>query len=494
MNRQIVAAAVLTTSVLAASAAVDTTNPPPSDVLLIDDLGHVVRVPTNELHRSLLPPPDIGLRRQTPDPIEGANVPDEILQRIEQAKEGVTGVRFFPPVPPRLMPYLASEDEFGDTVIRPGPLIDIIPLDPIVQGVKYRLADNGLRYSLEQTLTYVSMSDVMKGDNNLGFYTFDLRAKWAIFDAPSAGTAGWVTTQVETKTGLGSAGDNQDPKSNLGTVTTPTFIWSSDNNFRVPELAWQESLRDGEIVVVAGMVSQQNYLDGNAAAHTGRGEFLNSALVHSQVLPLGQYNFGLNLQWQPTDEWYGMFGASAGDATAGEVPWTNLDSEHWSLVWELGYAPKDVLGLGPGIYRLQPFVAKADGPTQGGLCFNLQQRLGAHTPFAYFGRFGFGGEEAGTDASAQIGTGFVMQAPLEHLGLVPRLKNDLLGVAFVWSQPAATTKTVHHENEYVLETFYTLQLTPTIKLEPDLQVVWDPAFNPDAGPATVVQLQLNLAW
>ena len=101
------------------------------------------------------------------------------------------------------------------------------------------------------------------------------------------------------------------------TLTDPTGIWSSVNGFRVPELAWQQSLRDGEVVVVAGMISQRNYLDGNAAAHTGRGEFMNSALIHSQVMPLAEYNFGVNLQWQPRDEWYAMAGASVGNAPAG---------------------------------------------------------------------------------------------------------------------------------------------------------------------------------
>lgn len=93
-----------------------------------------------------------------------------------------------------------------------------------------------------------------------------------------------------------------------------------------------------------------------------------------------------------------------------------------------------------------------------------------------------------------MGTGFVVQAPLKYAGLVPKLSSDLLGVGFVWSQPAATSKTIYHENEFILETFDALQLTPTMKLQPDFQVVWSPAFNPDAGPAMVVQLQFNLAW
>jgi porin len=470
------------------------TNVPPAHLLLLDSLGRVVRVPTHEVHHSLLPPADPGLKRQTPSAMEGMSVPDEVLQRMQQGGAGREEVQFFPAVRPRLMPYLAGFDEHGNTALRPGALSSFVPLDALVQGGKYWLGEGGLRYSLQQSFSGLGMSDVMQGSRSLGFYTFDLKAKWAVLDAPGAGTAGWISTQVEAKTGLGDAGGTQSPKSNLGTLTEPNYTWSSVNGVRVPELAWQQSLRDGEVVLVAGMVSQRNYLDGNAAAHTARGEFMNSALVHSQVLPLADYNFGVNLQWQPQDEWYAMLGASAGQAPAGQAPWTDFSWNHGSLVGEFGYAPKDFFGLGPGVYRLQPFVAEAGGPAQAGLGFNFQQHLGPHSPFAWFGRFGFGGSEVSAGAGAQIGTGFILQAPLEHAGLVPRLSNDLLGLGFVWSQPSATSKTIYHQHEYILESFYTLQLTPTVQLQPDLQVVWNPAFNPESGPALVAQLQLNLAW
>jgi len=169
------------------------------------------------------------------------------------------------------------------------------------------------------------------------------------------------------------------------------------------------------------------------------------------------------------------------------------------LEWEFGYAPSDVLGLGPGVYRIQPFLARS-GTVQGGLCFNFQQQLGKSSPFGWFGRFGAGASHTSGafnvegGAKAQVGTGFVMQAPLRYAGWVPQLSNDLLGAGFVWSQPSATSSTVYHNNEYVLETFYTMQLSPMSQLQPDLQIVWNPAFNPDAGPAVVFQFQFLLKW
>ena len=33
-----------------------------------------------------------------------------------------------------------------------------------------------------------------------------------------------------------------------------------------------------------------------------------------------------------------------------------------------------------------------------------------------------------------------------------------------------------------------------LRLQPDLQIVWNPAFNPDPGPFTVVQAQIILTW
>jgi porin len=189
-----------------------------------------------------------------------------------------------------------------------------------------------------------------------------------------------------------------------------------------------------------------------------------------------------------------MFGATAGNSSPGSAPWSDFTWDYWSTVWEIGYMPNDILGLGPGVYRIQPFLARAGGPTQAGLCFNLQQQLGKDAPFGWFGRFGFGGDDVSAGASAQVGTGFVMKGPLQYAGLAPSRANDSMGVGFVWSQPSASSSSVAHENEYVFEAGYVLQLTPTAKLQPDVQVVWNPTYNPGASQAVIFQIQLDVNW
>jgi porin len=461
-------------------------------VLLIDAFGKLVPVPASSLPRGFLPPAGVGLGKQVPGPASGAHQPAEVERRLDAARKA--GFELFPAAQPKLGSYLAGQDEEGNTAVRPGPLLRLAPLESWVQQGKYRLGEGGFRYSLSQAIVYGAMGGATTGATSLGFYGFDLVAKWAIYGDRSAGTAGWISAQIEAKSGLGTAGSQESAQTSLKTLTSPMGAWSGREGFRIPELAWQQSLRNGELVFLAGMVSQGNYLDGNAYANTARGQFLNSALIDTMVMPLPGYAFGLNVQWQPRHEWYAMLGLSAGNGVAGTAPWTDFTWKAWSAISEIGFAPDDVLGLGPGVYRLQPFLAGSGGVTQGGLCLNLQQQLGPRSPFAWFGRFGAGGSAVSAGASAQAGTGLVMQAPLAHAGLAPRLTNDLVGIGYVWSRPSAAAAPVYHRNEQVLETFYTLQLSPLMRLQPDFQVVWNAAFNPDPGPSTIFQVQMLLVW
>jgi Carbohydrate-selective porin, OprB family len=477
------------------------TNTAPAGVLLMDSLGRTVTVSTNAVKASLLPPPKVGLNSQVPTPPRGEPAPEDVLRRQETSREGKEPFTFFPPYQPRLMPYLATQDDFGNTAIKPGPLIGSTPFDVAAQQSKYWLSEAGFRYSLQQTVTWVSMEDVMHGENTLAFYTLSLQSKWAIYADPAGGTAAWISSHIGLKSGMDSGGQTQSARINLGSISDPTGIWTSANGIRVPELAWQQMFRDGELVVVAGIINQGNYLDANSYASSGRSQFLNSALINSMVIPLAAYNFGLNLQWQPTEEWYAMIGTSAGNAYPGVPPWTDFAWNSWSVVGEFGYAPKDVLGLGSGVYRIQPFVARQEGgETKKGGGLNFQQRLGSNSGFAWFGRLGFGGSElfrgelSAADTGAQAGTGLVVQDPTKYLRVLSNRANDAFGIGFIWSHPTSAAEPLLHQDEYALELGYRLQLTPTMRLHPDVQVVWNAVHNPDPGPVTVVQLQFEVGW
>lgn len=463
------------------------------EFLQYDSLGRLVATPTNSIPASLLPPAAIGIGSQVPMPPRGTASASKVHLRIESAERGSPEFEWFSANPPPLMSYLAGNDRFGNTALRPGPLLDVTPIDVLVQQIKYDLSQLGLNYSLAQTLTVVHLSDTKQGASTLGAYSLDFAGKWIVYSANDGAAAGGLSTQIESLEGIGGSSQSESPRANLGTFTNPTGAWSSHHGFRVPELAWQESLWSGKVVLLAGIVSQGNYLDANSYANSARGQFQNSALINSMVLPLPSYNPSVNLQWQPVHDWYALAGLTAGNTPAGQAPWSNFTWDTWSAVGEVGYVPKDVLGLGPGVYRIQPFIASAGGPTQGGLGLNFQQQLGHQIPVGWFGRFGGGGSTV-ANATAQIGTGFVVQAPLKHLGVTDLLPNDGLGLGFVWSRPAPPPGGGPTRAETVFEAGYVMQLTPTTRIQPDVQFVWNPSYHADASDAVVFQLQFEFNW
>ncbi len=478
-----------------AVAAGASTNAAPGHLLLMDRLGRVVPTSTNAVAHALHPPTAAGLARQLPAGQKGEAMPAAVAQRIAETKVGQPDREWFPATPPTLMPYLANLDEYGNTAIQPGAVIPDDPLSRYPQAAKYWLSDQGLRYNFYQSVTLVSLSDAASGSSALQYYTATFNSKWAVAEATHAGTAGWLSTGVNVQEGLSPASRTQTPQGNLGSLTDPLASVAGPNGGRISELAWQQSLMHGQLVVVGGLVNQSGYLDANNYANNSQGQFMNSALVNSMVLPLPYNNLGANVQWQPTDDWYILFGTGANNQPPGSSPFTALGFNNWSYLWEFGLTPGDVFGLGPGNYRLQPFVATVDGQTQTGLGLNLGQQLGQDSPFAWFGRFGVGGTQVAVQgARCQIATGFALQAPLKYAGLVPSLSNDYAGVGFIWSQPSAILEPAAHANEYGIESMYVLQLTPLASLQPDLQVIANPVDNPNAGCAVVFQLQLNLTW
>ncbi len=467
----------------------------PGGLLLTDRLGRPLAVSTNHAHPWLHPLARFSSDRQLPPAAKGAVQSEPVRRRIAGSKSTAETLDWFPATPPVLAPYLANLDEYGNTAAQPGALFSTDPLTRAAQAGKYWLSGLGFRETLYQSLTAVWLADPAAGSSSLQYYTADFLGKWAVYEVPGGGPAGWLSMEAYAQLGLSPASRTQSPQGNLGTVVNPQANVTGPNGFWLAELAWQQSFSEGQVVVLAGLVDQGNYLDANAYANSSHSQFLNGAFVNSSVLPLPGNNLGVTLQWQPANSWYLLFGTGANNQAPGQSPFPQLGWANWSYVLEFGLTPQKVLGLGPSVYRFQPFVATVAGETQGGFGFNFQQQLGPDSPLGCFGRVGVGGSRVTLDgARAQASAGLVLQAPLKQLGLVTRLTNDLLGLGLVWSRPTATTQTVYHEDEYALEAFYALQLTPTMTLQPDLQVVWNPAFNPSARSAIVAQLQLNLVW
>ena len=253
------------------------------------------------------------------------------------------------------MPYLQGLDEFGNSALQPGAALSSDPISQLPQAAKYRLSELGLRYSFWQSVTMVNMSDAASGISDLQYYTATFVGKWALIERANSGTASWLSTEANVQLGLSPSSRSQSPQGNLGTIVSPLATVFGPNGVWLSELAWQQSLADGKIVVLAGLVDQSNYLDANNYANNSQGQFLNSALVNSDVLPLPFNNLGLNLQWQPNELFYAMLGTGANNQRRAARLSTTSVSMTGPICWSLVSHPKMCLGWVPAIIVFSRF-------------------------------------------------------------------------------------------------------------------------------------------
>ena len=116
-------------------------------------------------------------------------------------------------------------------------------------------SEKGFRFELLQSMSYAGMSGATTGATSLGFYSFDSwrsgRSSGTGPPAPRAGSA----RRSRRKRASARPGKHQNAQTSLRTVREPDGNLVH-NGFWIPELAWQQSLKNGEIVLLAGMVSR----------------------------------------------------------------------------------------------------------------------------------------------------------------------------------------------------------------------------------------------
>ena len=75
----------------------------------------------------------------------------------------------------------------------------------------------------------------------------------------------------------------------------------------------------------------------------------------------------------------------------------------------------------------------------------------------------------------------------------PVKKGDVLGVGFNWSRPAEDDFGPGLDDQYTAEIYYRLQVLKVLTVTPDVQLIIDPAFNPQESSIWVFGLRARLA-
>ena len=371
---------------------------------------------------------------------------------------------------------------------------DARPNDPLISfgfldgyfGFKERLkGSSGLGFGIDYTSVYFGASS-SPGEDEAGSGILRLFGSWELVGRESGNTGAFVY-KIEHR----HAYTDVTPKFlgfNLG-YTGMFAAPFNDDEFRVTNLYWRQALGSGRFVLLGGFLDATDYVDifglGSPWLH-----FMNLAFstgAASIALP----NDGLlglaGAAWL-SDHVYAI--ASIGDNASDPTdPFTGFDrffnvNEYFTSA-EVGWTTSQDRAYFDNIHLTfwhSDEKSEVGDPSGWGLNFSGTWLF--ENRWMPFLRGGYA-EDGGSLLQKTISTGVGYQ-------WIPG--RDVLGLGFNWGEPNETTWGEGLKDQYTIELFWRWQLGSQLAVTPDLQLLIDPANNPDNSSIWVfgVRGRLNL--
>lgn len=362
--------------------------------------------------------------------------------------------------------------------------------------IHQKAAKKGLTFYVEQAFNQSWINNpVPDSHSHQAWYLLHAHAAYNLIES-SRHQGTWIKVELSGSSALSSrtneTGSLDSAFGSSGPLHTDIF---EDGLYYLPEISISQGFCKGKAVFMAGIINQTNYFDTNSYANSSFGQFTNAAFVNSQVMPLVDGNFGAILQGQLTDSWYVQFGGSMTDNGPNQNPFKHTYGKNFNLIGEIGWTNDDVLGLGSGTYRLQPFMFHNQGEnSQAGLALNFEQDLGRNSPFAVFTRTGWSKSSYSNScgASFQTSVGLVFKKPLETFGVMKEGEGNFFGVSFAVTKPDKGCLDEDRDpgkREYTMECTYCFGITKFFAIQPTFQYVWNPAARGDVKSVSVFAIQ-----
>jgi porin len=242
--------------------------------------------------------------------------------------------------------------------------------------------------------------------------------------------------------------------------------------------------------------------DGNLFANDETAQFMNSALVNNPTIPFPESGLSAVLHVNPIPWGYVSAGIADAEARSGQAGFDTAfdgDDELVSM-FEAGVVPwiESDRGRLRGAYRLGLWHEFGDrahldgsGEKSGdtGLYLSLDQMLwleedGGAQGLGAFARAGWADEEVNEIES-------FASAGLNYQGLLPGRDNDVLGIGFAWGG-LSDEAGFEADFERAVEIYYNAEVTPWLRVSPDLQVVSNPGGEESGREAVIAGIRVQV--
>jgi porin len=262
----------------------------------------------------------------------------------------------------------------------------------------------------------------------------------------------------------------------------------NDAGWWLGNLYWRQRMAGGRLVMVAGWVDASDYIDVYGLVSPWL-HFMNLAFsTGGAAMPVPNPALGLAGAAMITDEIYAIAGLADSNTDPG-----NLSDEfqsffdvaelfkHIEVGWTSSQGNIYVDNVHVTYWHADERVA-AMTPSGWGLNFSASKFI--NDKFDPFLRVSYA-KDGGTLLEGSVSAG---------VGYLPVSGGHLLGVGAHWGKPNASSFGSGLKDQYVLEAFYRLQLATDLQVTPDVQLLINPAQNPDESSIWVLGVRGRISF
>ena len=297
---------------------------------------------------------------------------------------------------------------------------------------------------------------------------------------------GSLVFKVENRHRLGTDIAPQDLAGEIGYAGL-TAIPFSDAGWLLTNLYWQQSVKQNRAEFVAGIVDVTDYVDVYGFVNPWT-DFINLAFSTNPTMPAPDQGLGAAVRGSFLKNYYLLAGLADANGDPGD-PGDSFDSffgdheyfKHIELGWIGSWQNRFSDNIHLTAWQVdEREMAQVDEGW--GVAFSFSRKIGNRwLPFIRAGYADGGG--APLDRSVSTGFGYFRQD-----------RSDVLGIGVGWGRPAEKTFGAQLDDQYSVEVFYRLQVSSHITITPDLQLLVNPALNPDEDRIWIAGIRVRLSF
>lgn len=328
----------------------------------------------------------------------------------------------------------------------------------------------GLSFGLDYSVVLMGASDsygaAQQGSAG-GIFRFF--TNWTFFGLDS-GNTGSLVFKVESRHRLGF---DTPPQMfgllNLGYhgITAGPYGAYSDSTFGITNLYWSQRTLKGRLNFVVGVVDATDYIDIYALINPWT-HFLNLAFLTSPTIPAPNQGLGFAVGAAASENIYIVAGLADANGNAQQAGFDTFFSNHeYFYHIELGWISSFERRYLDNVHITAWYADEKTvvDPVEAGWGISISAAYFIDDKWLPFLRGGFSsGGGALLEASVSTGVGYHFSE-----------SNDVAGIGFNLGSSSDSGKM----DQFTSELFYRIQLSENLAITPDIQVVINPANNPD---------------